>query len=103
MPSPFRLTRAKSAPTPTSGAQPMPEAHSPAPRLSRLPSSVRRVMLLIGVVVAVIGLPGTAQAAASPAASATMSAGAPSTAVHVAAGAPTLVSQPAGPASVTGR
>src|SRR5215475_7092432 len=116
MPSPFRLTRAKSAPTPTSGVRPVPAAHSPvpplhgtprlspAPRPFRVPPSVRRVMLLIGVVVAVVGLPGTAQAAANPAASATVSAGAPSAAVHVlAAGAPTQVSQPASPAGVTGR
>src|SRR5262249_61891128 len=101
MPSPLRLTRAKSAPTPTSGIRPVPETHSPvprrpgmpglspAPRLLRMPPSVRRVVLLVGVIVAVVGLPGTVQAAANPAAAATQSAGAPRAAGHgVGAGGP---------------
>src|SRR5206468_1220229 len=121
MPSPLRLSRAKSAPTPTSGAGPMPRSASKVtrpswmPRWPRVPVSVRRVLLLLGVVAAVVGLPGPAQAAVSPAAAA-VSARAPATAVH--AGAPEAraqmaqptelaraagVSQPAGPVGVTGR
>src|SRR5262249_60668682 len=128
MPSPLRLTRATSAPTPTSGVRPVPETHSPvprrpgmprlspAPRLLRVPRSVRRVVLLVGVIVAVVGLPGTVQAAANPAASATLSAGTPPMARHVlvagapptaghvlVAGTPTQVSQPARPAGATCR
>jgi hypothetical protein len=77
--------------------------------------SARRVVLLLGVIAAVVGLPGPAQAVVNPAA-ATLSAGAPATAVHaLSAGAPAQVaqpagsaraagvSQPAGPAGVTGR
>src|SRR5205823_7443383 len=76
MPSPLRLSRAKSAPAPTSGAGPIPRSASKVarpswmPRWPRVPVSVRRVVLLLGVVAAVVGLPGPAQAAVSPAAAA---------------------------------
>ena len=83
MTSSIRLARAKSSPTPTSGVRLMPR------RLSRVPQPVRRILLLLGVIVAVVGLPGPAQAAVNPAAPVTL-----------VAAAPTHVSQPAAPAGV---
>ena len=83
MTSSIRLARAKSSPTPTSGVRLMPK------RLSRVPQPVRRILLLLGVIVAVVGLPGPAQAAVNPAAPVTL-----------VAAAPTHVSQPAAPAGV---
>jgi hypothetical protein len=73
----------------------MPRPFSRAPLVSRVPLPVRRAVLLLGVIAAVVGLPGTALAAAHPASPA-----APVT--LAAAGAPAQVSQPAGPAGVTG-
>src|SRR5262249_11901285 len=100
---PIRLASAK-PPVPTSGVVPMPRPFSRAPLVSRVPLTVRRAVLLLGVVAAVVGLPGTALAAvppASPAAPAAARAlatpGSPA-----AAGTPALVSQPSGPAGLTG-
>ena len=45
----------------------MPRPFSRAPLVSRVPLPVRRAVLLLGVIAAVVGLPGTAQAAAHPA------------------------------------
>jgi hypothetical protein len=85
----------------------MPRPFSRAPLVSRVPLPVRRAVLLLGVIAAVVGLPGTALAAvhpASPAAPVTVAARALVTpASAVAAGTPALVSQPDGPAGVTGR
>ena len=84
----------------------MPRPFSRVPLVSRVPLPVRRAALLLGVIAAVVGLPGTAQAAvhpASPAAPVTVAARALVTpAGAAAAGTPALVSQPAGPAGVTG-
>ena len=58
----------------------MPRPFSRAPLVSRVPLSVRRAVLLLGVIAAVVGLPGTALAAvhpASPAAPVTVTAGTP--------------------------
>jgi len=75
------------------------------PRLfSRVPVRARRAMLLLGVIAAVAGLPGTAQAAvgpASPATSVTLTARALVTPDR-AAGVPTLGSLPSGPAATAG-
>jgi hypothetical protein len=69
------------------------------PLSSRVPLPVRRILLLLGVIAAVAGLPGTAQAAVSPATPVTLTARAIVAPAHVlAAGAPTHVSRPAGPA-----
>ena len=85
----------------------MPRPFSRAPLVSRVPLPVRRAVLLLGVIAAVVGLPGTALAAvhpASPAAPVTVASRALVTpASAVAAGTPALVSQPDGPAGVTGR
>jgi hypothetical protein len=69
-----------------------------------VPLSVRRAALLLGVIAAVAGLPGTALASvhpASPAAVATRALAVPASAE--AAGTPAQASQPGGPAGVTGR
>jgi hypothetical protein len=85
----------------------MPRPFSRAPLVSRVPLPVRRAVLLLGVIAAVVGLPGTALAAvhpASPAAPVTVASRALVTpASAVAAGTPALVSQPDRPAGVTGR
>jgi len=73
----------------------MPRPFPRAPLVSRVPLPVRRAVLLLGVIAAVVGLPGTALAAVHPAS--------PAAPVTVAAGTPAHVSQPAGPAGVTGR
>jgi hypothetical protein len=84
----------------------MPRPFSRVPLVSRVPLSVRRAALLLGVIAAVVGLPGTAQAAvhpAGPAAPVTVAAQALGTpASTAAAGTPALVSQPAGSGAVTG-
>ena len=84
----------------------MPRPFPRVPLVSRVPLPVRRAALLFGVIAAVVGLPGTAQAAvhpASPAAPVTVAARALVTpAGAAAAGTPALVSRPAGPGSVTG-
>jgi hypothetical protein len=85
----------------------MPRPFSRAPLVSRVPLPVRRAVLLLGVIAAVVGLPGTALAAvhpASPAAPVTVASRALVTpASAVAAGTQALVSQPDRPAGVTGR
>jgi hypothetical protein len=73
----------------------MPRPFTRAPLVSRVPLPVRRAVLLLGVIAAVVGLPGTALAAVHPAS--------PAAPVTVTAGTPAHVSQPAGPAGVTGR
>jgi len=73
----------------------MPRPFTRAPLVSRVPLPVRRAVLLLGVIAAVVGLPGTALAAVHPAS--------PGALVTVTAGTPAHVSQPAGPAGVTGR
>jgi len=84
----------------------MPRPFSRAPLVSRVSRPVRRAVLLLGVIAAVAGLPGTALAAAhpaGPAAPVTLAAGALVTPTSaVAAGTPAHVSRPAGPAGVTG-
>jgi hypothetical protein len=84
----------------------MPRPFSRVPLVSRVPLPVRRAALLLGVIAAVTGLPGTAQAAvhpASPAAAVTVATRALVTpADPAAAGMPAHVSQPAGPAGVMG-
>jgi TrbL/VirB6 plasmid conjugal transfer protein len=84
----------------------MPRPFPRVPLVSRVPLPVRRAALLLGVIAAVVGLPGTAQAAvhpASPAAPVTVAARALVTPASAAtAGTPALVSRPAGPGSVTG-
>jgi len=85
----------------------MPRPFSRAPLVSRVPRPVRRAVLLLGVIAAVAGLPGTALAAvhpASPAVPVTQTAGALVTPARAAAaaGTPAQVSRPAGPAAVTG-
>jgi hypothetical protein len=84
----------------------MPRPFSRVPLVSRVPLPVRRAALLLGVIAAVVGLPGTAQAAvhpASPAAAVTVAARALVTPANAAAaGTPAHVSQPAGPAGVMG-
>jgi hypothetical protein len=85
----------------------MPRPFSRAPLASRVPLPARRAVLLFGVIAAVVGLPGTAQAAVHPASPAVPVAVAARTLVTpanaVAAGTPVHVSEPAGPAGVTGR
>jgi hypothetical protein len=82
----------------------MPRPFSRVPLVSRVPLPVRRAVLLLGVIAAVVGLPGTALAAAHPASpAAPVAARALVTpASAAAAGTPALVSQPAGPAGLTG-
>src|SRR5262245_24000248 len=84
----------------------MPRPFSRVPLVSRVPLPVRRAALLLSVIAAVAGLPGTALAAvhpASPAAPVTTTARAlAAPADAVAAGTPAHVSRPAGPAGVTG-
>jgi hypothetical protein len=83
----------------------MSRPFSRAPLVSRVPLPVRRAALLLGVMAAVVGLPGTALAAvhpASPAAPVTQAAGVLVTPARAAAaGTPAHVSQPAGPAGGT--
>jgi hypothetical protein len=69
--------------------------------LSRVPLPVRRLLLLLGVIAAVAGLPGTAQAAANPATPGSVSAPATLTARVLVAGParPASPAQPARPAS----
>ena len=63
MPRPIRLSQ-REASRPTSGVLPMPRTASPgATGAPAVPLPVRRVVLLLGVIAAVVGLPGTAQAA----------------------------------------
>src|SRR5437773_7703852 len=82
----------------------MPGPQSRLPLASRVRLPVRRAALLPGVIPAVVGLPGPAQAAvhpASPAAAVTVAARALVTPANAAAaGTPAHVSQPAGPAGV---
>src|SRR5215470_16733187 len=59
-----------------SGVLPMSRPFSRAPLVSRVPLPVRRAALLLGVIAAVVGLPGAALAAARPAAPVTQAAGA---------------------------
>ena len=85
----------------------MPRPFSRAPLVSRVPLPVRRAVLLLGVIAAVVGLPGTALATvhpASPAAPATVAAARAlvTPASAAAAGTPALVSQRSGPAGLTG-
>ncbi len=81
----------------------MPRPFSRGPLVSRVPLPVRRAALLLGVIAAVVGLPGTAQAAVHPAAPVTAAARALVTpASAAAAGTAAHVSQPAGPADVMG-
>ena len=82
----------------------MPRPFSRAPLVSRVPLPVRRAVLLLGVIAAVVGLPGTALAAVHPASPAAPAAARAlvTPANAAAAGTPALVSQPAGPAGLTG-
>jgi TrbL/VirB6 plasmid conjugal transfer protein len=82
----------------------MPRPISRVPLVSRVPLPVRRAVLLLGVIAAVVGLPGTALAAAHPASPAAPAAarGLVTPGSAAAAGTPALVSQPAGSAGLTG-
>ncbi len=84
----------------------MPRPFSRAPLVSRVPLPVRRAVLLLGVIAAVAGLPGTALAAVHPASPAAPAAAralvTPANASGPPRSAPRCLPQPAGPAGLTG-